>query len=166
MLSVVLCAVLLVSCASAEGRLFSAVVDENEAVYDLFEIQRLVLDDSRRVTAVMGQYERVTLDENGFDVPAMAGQKAEHTYPLAENAVIRMGTDPFEDLVDVDDLYAWYVENYMNGEEPENGELTYSMDLPEGDFETQVDFWFLTVKISLNDQGEITYMQYQYTPWQ
>ena len=27
------------------------------------------------------------------------------------------------------------------------------------------DFWFITVRIALNDAGEIAYMEYEYVPW-
>jgi hypothetical protein len=28
------------------------------------------------------------------------------------------------------------------------------------------DFWFITVRIALNDAGEIAYMEYEYVPWE
>ena len=27
------------------------------------------------------------------------------------------------------------------------------------------DFWFITVRIALNDAGEVAYMEYEYVPW-
>ena len=46
------------------------------------------------------------------------------------------------------------------------GNLVFQCDLSEEEqLDTEVDFWFVTTKIRLNDQGEIEYMEYVYVPW-
>ena len=164
----ILSLVMLLCAGNAEGRLFSALQDEHEHTFDMFEVQKLVMDENHKVTAVMGQYERAMVDADGVDVPEMAEEPLAHTYRLAEDVGLELYTDPM-DLEEkptlVTDLYAWYVATYLEGEEPENGELVYTVDLPAGDFETRADFWGIVTKITLNDQGEICYMTNVYTPW-
>ena len=134
--------------------------------YDMFEIQKLTLDENKKVTDVIGVYERVYEDEDG--IPAPAYDKETFTYKLAADCKFVMWDRDSEDTiatVEVDDLYAWYVKAYLNGEEPANG-LTFLADVPEAEkLDAQVDFWFITAKIELNEQGEITLLQEAYVPW-
>ena len=44
--------------------------------------------------------------------------------------------------------------------------MTFSADLTDEELETaSPDFWFVTTQIQLNDQQEITYMEYVFVPW-
>ena len=136
--------------------------------YDLFEIRKLFYDQDHKVYAVSGVYERIALDDDCY-----YGKTAENetfTYDLAPDFQAVMIDPETWDLLDpyvpVPDLYAWYIDAYRGGEEPESGELVFQYDLPEDERENaEVDFWFITTRIRLNDQNEIEYMQYYYVPW-
>ena len=47
--------------------------------------------------------------------------------------------------------------------DPESGEIVFAYDVSQED--AAFDFWFITVRIALNDAGEIAYMEYEYVPW-
>ena len=69
-------------------------------------------------------------------------------------------------FIPVTDIYTWYIDTYRGGEAPESGELVFQYDLPEDERgNAEVDFWFITARIRLNDQQQIEYMQYYYVPW-
>ena len=147
-----------------------ALAEEEEDDYveenNLFEIRKLILDENKKVTAVVGVYEEIIEDEEGMDAPSYGTE--EFTYPLAAGYKYIAPVDP-DDLMsetkEYDDLYQWYVQTYLNGEEPANG-LTFLMDVPEADRQnTSVDFWFITAQIELNDAGEIVTMTDFYVPW-
>ncbi len=42
-------------------------------------------------------------------------------------------------------------------------EIVFAYDVSQED--AAFDFWFITVRIALNDAGEIAYMEYEYVPW-
>ena len=72
-----------------------------------------------------------------------------------------------EDLVTPTDLYQWFVDTYVGGEEGLEGrELVFRCDLPEEEqLNGTFDFDFLTTMIRLNDRNEIVYMEYVWVPW-
>ena len=73
--------------------------------------------------------------------------------------------DDLDDYVETDDLYRWYVDAYLDGVEPE-GEMRFSVDVPEEERDlAEVDFWFVTTRIELDEEGRIRYMEWVYTPW-
>ena len=77
-------------------------------------------------------------------------------------------TGDIDDYVAVTDLYQWYIDAYIGREDYDGHELVFACDLPEDDslWDTSyADFWFVTTKIELNEQGEIQYMEYAYVPW-
>ena len=67
-------------------------------------------------------------------------------------------------MIPVTDLRAWYISAYLDGTAPESGEIVFAYDVSQED--AAFDFWFITVRIALNDAGEIAYMEYEYVPWE
>ncbi len=136
--------------------------------YDLFEIRKLLYDENHKVYAVSGVYERIVFDDDCYS-SKIAGNGA-FTYDLAPDFQAKMVDPETGDLsgpfIFVTDIYTWYIDTYMGGEKPESGELIFRYDLPEDEREyAEVDFWFITTRIRLNDQQQIEYMQYYYVPW-
>ena len=136
--------------------------------YDLFEIRKLFYDEHHKVYAVSGVYERVALDDDCYY--GKIAENSAFTYDLAPDFHAEMmnpeSQDPFDPNVPVSDLYSWYIAAYRNGEEPADRDLVFQYDLPEDQQENaEVDFWFVTTRIRLNNQQQIEYMQYYYVPW-
>jgi len=136
--------------------------------YDLFEIRKLFYDENHKVYAVSGVYERVALDDDCYY--GKIAEDGAFTYDLAPDFQAMMidpeTWDPLGPFLPVTDIYTWYIDAYRGGEAPESGELVFRYDLPEDEQETaEVDFWFITTRIRLNDRRQIEYMQYYYVPW-
>ena len=136
--------------------------------YDLFEVRKLFYDEHHHVYAVSGVYERVVMDDDCYG--GKIAEDGTFTYNLAPDFQAVMvdpeSWDLMEPYVPVPDLYAWYIDAYRGGEEPESGELIFQCDLPEDEQDNaEVDFWFITTRIRLNEMNEIEYMQYYYVPW-
>ena len=153
---------------SEGGEDYNVYTGSSGAQYDLFEIRKLLYDKDHHVYAVTGVYERVATDEEGM----YFGDTAEEslvTYNLADNFHADMqspsGPDP-DAFEPVTDLYAWYINAYLEGKAPVGRELIFSCDLTDEQTETtDVDFWFVTTQIRLNEKNEIEYMRYHYVPW-
>lgn len=138
----------------------------NGLSYDMFEIRKMHYDASHGVYAVSGVFEKVAYDD---EIPY--GETAEggrlFTFNLSPGFSARMIADNYSEMKEtvVSDLYGWYVAAYMEGKAPQ-GDMTFLYDLPEKDrAEAEVDFWFVTTKIRLNNLNEIDYMEYIYVPW-
>ncbi len=152
---------------SAEEGYEIYIGDDGEQ-YDLFEVRKLFYDEKHRVYAVSGVYERIVLDDDCYG--SKAAGNGTFTYDLAPDFQAVMINPETWDLLDpyvpVPDLYAWYIDAYRGGEEPESGELVFRYDLPEDEqYSEEVDFWFITTRIRLNDRQQIEYMRYYYVPW-
>ncbi len=171
-LSVVLCVAMLLCsvCAFAqEEHQFSVRTTESGNQYDMFEIEKLYFDEDHHVNAVSGVYVRVVQDEDGCDAPEKEDDGLGFHYELAPDFHAEMIAssmwDSLDDVVDVTDLYKWYVDAYLEGKEPE-GEMRFSVDLPEEErLMADVDFWFVTTKIELDEEGRISFMRWIYVPW-
>ncbi len=153
---------------SAAGGGYSIYTGSSGAQYDLFEIRKLLYDKDHHVYAVTGVYERVATDEEGIYYVDTA-EESLVTYNLADNFHADMqspsGPDP-DAFEPVTDLYAWYINAYLEGKAPVGRELIFSCDLTDEQNETtDVDFWFVTTQIRLNEKNEIEYMRYHYVPW-
>lgn len=72
-------------------------------------------------------------------------------------------TDADMRMIPVTDLRVWYISAYLDGTAPESGEIVFAYDVSQED--AAFDFWFITVRIALNDAGEVAYMEYEYVPW-
>ena len=136
--------------------------------YDLFEVKKLFYDANHKVYAVYGTYERVAEDDDCYY--GKLAQDGSFTYVLAPDFTADMMNpetmDPMDANVPVKDLYAWYIDAYLGGEAPANGELVFQCDIPADQQETtQADFWFVTTRIRLNAANEIEHMEYYYVPW-
>ena len=147
---------------------YNVYTGSNGAQYDLFEIQKLLYDKDHHVYAVTGVYERVVTDNEGIYTSDTAKESLV-TYNLAANFHADMqspsGSDP-DAYERVTDLYAWYINAYMEGKAPAGRELIFSFDLPDEQKETtDADFWFVTTQIRLNEKNEIEYMRYYEVPW-
>ena len=135
--------------------------------YDLFEIRKMYYDQNHKVYAVAGVYERIEQNEESESgIPADDGA---FTYYLAPGfrAEMQSPSDPDPDaFVSVTDLYAWYIDAYLQGKAPKNGELVFECDLSnEEAAAVNPDFWFVTTRIRLNDQNQIEAMESVYVPW-
>ena len=165
---VILSLVLLLSARSPaeEAHDFLIYTDAGGETYDLFEIQKFLYDEEGRVRAVLGRFERVVEDEEDGH-----GERTDETFtfrlsPDFHADMLESMTGDTLDNVPVTDLQAWYIRAYLDGEPPEGGEMAFSCDFTEEQLmETAVDFWFVTTRIELNDQSEITYMEYVFVPW-
>ena len=156
------------SVPDSAGGDYETYTGEDGEQYDLFEIRKLFYDRNHQVYAVSGVYERVAEDEDCYY--GKTAENAVFTYDFAPDIRIMMVNTETWDLSDpfvpVTDLYAWYIDAYMCGEEPESGDIVFLYDLPEDERETaQPDFWFLTTRIRLNEQNQIEYLEYYYVPW-
>lgn len=161
--------ILALTCAVAVAdRHFDAVTAEDGAVYDLFVITKLNYEEDHKVTSVTGHFERfVPTEEGGFTSEALAD--SETSFSLAEDFQGLMAAEPnlFEETVMVTDLYQWYVDVYVGGEEELEGrELVFQCAFPEDEqIDATFDFGFLITKIELNELNEIVYMEHVYVQW-
>ncbi|MBR4458552.1 MAG: hypothetical protein IKS31_06325 [Clostridia bacterium] len=143
---------------------------DNGLDYDQFVVYRLHYDAARKVYAVTGRFERIVFPAGGDEEPygESANGGAMFTFTLAPDFVawmIRDMSDGIETYMPVTDLYKWWIDAYLGGDAPE-GEMTFMADLPEADWDfADVDFWFFTTKIELNENNQIRYMEYSYVPW-
>ena len=134
-----------------DGHDYASWTDDDGTEYGLFTVTAFVMDDDHHVTGITGSYSTVGTSEDGYYCSVGEDKNGPFTYTLADDFHADMtGVDENPDDSDVTDLYTWYVNTYMGGEAGENGEL---------------DFWFVTTKIALNDAGEVDYMTYVYVPW-
>ncbi len=152
----------------ADDRNFTVHTGNDGKKYDLFEIQKFIYEGGK-VAAVTGQFERVGMDDDCY-APEYADNGTLYTYYLADGFSAEMmdpvSDDPLDPYIPVTDLHAWYIDAYMAGEAPANGELTFQCDLPADEAEAEgADFWFVTTRILLNQNSEIEYMEYFYVPW-
>ena len=151
---------------------FSVCIDEEGEACDLFEVCRLRFDESGRVCAVTGRYERVGLDDD-LECYAPFYTREEFTYPLAEGFEAAMlnsmylpdDEDDWLRLTPAADLARWWIAAYLP-DEPADTALVFDYDFPDTPWdERETNFWFFTAKIELNAAGEIVYMEYAYVPW-
>lgn len=147
---------------------FATFTTDNGTVYDLFVITKMNYGADHKVTSVTGHFERIVHAELGEYAPEEA-PGSEVTLNLAPDfkALMFETANDLENQVTVTDLYQWYVDAYCGGKDGLEGrELVFQCDLPEdeqtnGDY----DFWFVTTKIEMNEQKEITYMENVFVVW-
>ena len=167
-------AMLLAVCTAAMAeQQFDAVTAEDGTVYDLFVITKMNYGEGHKVESVTGHFERVASrevvseDENEFSPEALAD--SETTFYLADDFRALMPEEPngIDNTVTVTDLYQWFVDTYLGGEEELEGrELVFQCDFPEEEqLDATYDFGFLTTKIRLNDDNNIEYMENVWVPW-
>ena len=117
----------------------------------LFLVTDLVCDDSGAAIGVTGIYCAVGYDaENDYET-LFYGEE-EVTYALSDPYEAIMPTDLMDDVLvcaPVDDLAAWYAQVMLQGAE----------------MEEEAEFYAFTTLITLNDDGEISVIEYVYTPW-
>lgn len=151
----------------AEEHDFAVYVNAAGTVYDHFTITRLNCDENHQVQSVTGFYERTVLGEECEE--SDEAPESEQTYQLAQNFHARMLESMCGDeltYIPVNDLYQWYIDAYIGRDNYDGHELVFSADLTDEELETaSPDFWFVTTQIQLNDQQEITYMEYVFVPW-
>ena len=153
---------------SAQEHDFYIHQGQNGEMYDLFEIEQLHYDSDHHVYAVTGRFERIV---SGFE--EAEGEYADNgtsfTYALAPDfhaEMINSMTASTMENTEVTDLYQWYIHAYMEDRAPADGNLRFLTDVPETERDTaEVDFWFVTTRIQLNETNEIKYMEYEYVPW-
>ena len=159
---------LAVPLACAEETHTFAAPEKDGKVYDLFEISKFNYGEDHKVTSVTGHFVTVVQDEDGIDSPENL-EGSEATYPLAADFKAEMCKDLYDNISEnepVTDLYEWYVNTYLGDVEYDGHEWVFQCDLPENEqIDGQFDFWFVTTRIELNEQNEITYMEYAYVPW-
>lgn len=145
---------------------FYTCTDASGNTYDLFEIVKWQEDENHCVTAVTGRFERVVTDDD-CETGEYANNGQTVTFPLAADfsaMMLSSMTDADMRMIPVTDLRAWYISAYLDGTAPESGEIVFAYDVSQED--AAFDFWFITVRITLNDAGEIAYMEYEYVPWE
>lgn len=144
---------------------FYTCTDASGNTYDLFEIVKWQEDENHCVTAVTGRFERVVTDDD-CETGEYANNGQTVTFPLAADfsaMMLSSMTDANMRMIPVTDLRAWYISAYLDGTAPESGEIVFAYDVSQED--AAFDFWFITVRIALNDAGEVAYMEYEYVPW-
>ena len=151
----------------AEEHDFAVYVNAAGTVYDHFTITRLNCDENHQVQSVTGFYERTVLGEECEE--SDEAPESEQTYQLAQNFHAMMLESMYGDeltYIPVNDLYQWYIDAYIGRDNYDGHEMVFSADLTDEELETaSPDFWFVTTQIQLNDQQEITYMEYVFVPW-
>lgn len=148
---------------------FATYTSNDGTVYDLFAITKMNYGADHKVTSVTGRFQRVVIDPEDGEYPEESAD-SEVTLNLAPDFTAQMfetANDLETPMITVTDLYAWYVSAYCGGEENLEGrELVFQCDLPESEqADAEYDFWFVTVKIEVNEQNEIVYMENAYVPW-
>ena len=155
----------MVCAAAAAEHHFDAVTAQDGTVWDLFVITKLNFGEDHQVTSVTGHFERIVMDGDSSET----APESETTFALAKDFRALMAAEPniFDQTVTVTDLYRWYANTYLGGdEELEGREMVFQCDLPDDEkIDGTYDFGFLTTKIELNSQNEIMYMEQVYVPW-
>ena len=152
---------------SEEDHNFLSIEGPGGASYDLFVITKLNYGEDHKVVSVTGHFERVVIGEEGEEESDTAPD-SEVTYPLAADFSAYMvgSVSDMGDYVKVTDLYEWYIDSYIGRDNYDGHELVFSCDqTPEEQEMGTSDFWFVTTKIELNEEGEIKYMQYECVVW-
>jgi len=156
------------SAAAAAEHDFLVFTAEDGTVYDQFVITKLNYGEDHQVYSVTGCFKRVASTEEFTDVPETAPD-SEMTLSLAADFQALMCEEPniMDSLIPVTDLYQWFVDSHLGGEEELEGrELVFRCDLPDEKLlDGEWDFGYLYTKIELNDQQEIVYMESLYAPW-
>lgn len=146
---------------------FDTFMAEDGTAYPLFVLTKLHFGADHQVTAVTGHFERIAQGEDCYEPETAAG--SERTFTLSPDfhaSMITSMSGELDDFSEVTDLYTWYIGAYLSGEAFDGHELIFSCDLSEQQRETVCpDFWFVTTRIRLNEQGQIEYMEYEYVPW-
>ncbi|MBQ7455079.1 MAG: hypothetical protein IJS53_01440 [Clostridia bacterium] len=149
---------------------FTAYPAEEGEDYTMFEVLKLHYDENHQVYAVVGQYERIGMDDDCY-CPEYTEEI--FTYPLAEGFQAAMinsmylpeNEDEWLLLQPTVDLYRWWIAACLP-DAPLDTVLRFDYDYPELEWdERDTNFWFFTTRIVLNDAGEIVYMEYEYVPW-
>ena len=147
---------------------YETFTDAEGNLYDMFVITKMNYGADHKVTSVTGHFERVVIGEEEYE-KSSAAPDSEKTYTLAADFradMVDSMTGSELTLVPVTDLYEWYIDAYIGRDQYDGHEWVFTCDLPAEEWDTATaDFWFVTTKIELNDQGEIQYMQYVYVPW-
>ena len=161
---------ILVCTAAAADHHFEKVTGEDGKVYDLFVVTRLNFGEDHKVTSVTGHFERFAPGEEAAEeMTSETLPDSETSFSLAEDFQALMAAEPniFEQTVTVTDLYRWFVDTYIGGEEELEGqEIVFQYDFPEEErIDATFDFSFLITRIELNELNEIVYMEHVYAPW-
>ena len=153
-----------VSMKETEYNVFTAA---DGTQYPLFVITKMHYGSDHKVTAVTGHYERVVSGEEHDESETAPGSEVTYTLAADFRADMTSSMTDFEMRTErVTDLYQWYLKAYLAQSGYDGHELVYSSDLkPEEQDLAEVDFWFVTTRIDLNDRNEIEYMSYYYVPW-
>ena len=155
------------SALKTEAHRFSAFTDAQGRSFGWFVVTKLLYGSDHKVYAVQGHYERPVMGEEYETSEIAAG--SETIYPLADDfhaSMLASMTDAEMTYRPVTDLYAWYIDAYVGRDGYDGHELVFASDLTEAEREgADLDFWFVTTRIELNEQGQIRYMEYVYVPW-
>lgn len=150
LLSLLMAMMMIAAFASAE----EVVTEETDLSNALFMVTGMLYDDTGEVMCLEGTYMNFGVDEEGYECLINTG--VDEVYALADNYTAAMpfdfeGDDENADFENkpVDDLAVWYNEVILQGLE----------------LEDESDFFSFTVKLTLNDENEITHVEYEYTPW-
>ena len=158
----------LVSAAAVAEHDFHAFIAEDGTVYDLFVINKLNYGGDHIVTSVTGRFERILQTPDSGEEPETAAE-SEMTFTLASDFRALLCEEPnvMDSLMEVTDLYQWYVDTHLGGEEELEGrELVFRCDLPDEEkIDGNWDFDMVITMIELNEQNEIVYMESRYAPW-
>ena len=152
--------------AEDEKHNYASFTAEDGTVFDLFVFTKMNYGEDHKVTSVTGHYERIVTTEDGEDEPESAPE-SETTYQLAADFHADMMKDACADFetIPVTDLFTWYIESYYSDATYDGEDLVFYSDLEEDDNDPMWGFWFVTTRVELNEQNEISYMQYIYVPW-
>jgi len=158
----------LVTAAAVAEHDFHVFIAEDGTFYDLFVIEKLNYGGDHSVTSVTGRFMRIFPTRESGEKPETAAD-SETTFTLASDFGALLCEEPnvMDSLMEVTDLYQWYVDTHLGGEEELEGrELVFRCDLPDEEkTDGNWDFDMIITKIELNERNEIVYMESRYAPW-
>lgn len=131
-------------------------------------IEKLNYGGNHSVISVTGRFVRIFPNRESGEEPETAAG-SETTFTLASDFGALLCEEPnvMDSLIEVTDLYQWYVDTHLGGEEELEGrELVFRCDLADEEkIDGNWDFDMVITKIELNERNEIVYMESRYAPW-
>ncbi len=138
--------------------------------YEVFVITQLLYDENRKVTDVTGQFAHIP-DNDESSGWELAEDGKFYTYHLAEDFSADMLDNLYlfdSTMETVTDLHEWYIRVYLEGREPENGELQFPVHMSDEELKNadpDALFDYIPVKLELNEAGGIRYACYMRILW-
>ena len=152
LMSLLLAAVLVLSLPLALAEETAEATESPDLTDAIFLVEDMLYDDDGSVLCIEGEYAYIGMEpEEEYETLMPYGVDA--TYALAEGCTFSMPLDMGDEDIfenhEVEDLGAWYNEVILQGLE----------------LDDESEFYSFTVQLTLNEDDEVTHVEYVYTPW-